>query len=550
MISFYSDNELINRAARIALGDIRANYLPYCEKVSGDADKTCDVGVSESALSDDKAADTVSASTPYMTEKKMCVMAGLDYDTPWTRDTAINTGNAVALLDPDVAKNTMLSVLEVCDGRVRVGGQYWDKILWIIAADRYCDITGDDDFRSFALEVADNTFIQMEEEEYDPADGLFRGAAVYGDGISAYPDRYAHTEGGRSGILDWPGANKGELASSGCGVPMKALSTNIAYCEAYRAAARMWEKCISQAPVKELDPADMFIITKDMILDAGLYNGFGKRGEFDTELWRVKYNLWNHKALALKDSINAHFWNEKTGRYDYIFDDKLRCDYTEAIGQSFAILFDIADDDQIRSIAENTYISPEGIPVVWPAFPRYRYNMSGELKPGDTIDSSLKIDDHACADEADDTPIMHYGRHSGTVWPHAQGFWALAMRKAGYGDKFDTELKTMALRAVRDMQFAEIYHPVTGEIYGGLQELEYNMILWKSCDKQTWSGTAFWSMIFYGIAGLKYQDGEFTIDPYLPEGMNEATITGLPMGDKLVNVRIWREDGKVKGEIC
>ncbi len=457
MVNFNCDNEMINRAARIALGDIRSNYIPFQDGL--------------------------------LKEKKICVMAGIDYDTPWTRDTAINTVNAVAILNAEVAKNTMLSVLEEVDGLIRVGGQYWDKVLWIIAADRYCDITCDADFRIFALEVADHTLSQMEKEEFDAEDGLFRGPAVYGDGIAAYPDRYTNTEKSFSGILEWPAENPDTRAKTGYGIPMKALSTNLAYYEAYLASAAMAEKAKSE---------------------------------------QEKAQIWKEKASALKDRINEHFWNEETGRYDYLFDQVGRCDYAEAIGLSFAILFGVADDKKTRQIIENTYISPEGIPVVWPAFSRYQKE---ETLP-------------------DGSRRKHYGRHSGTIWPHAQGFWALAMRKAGNGKGFDTEFMTMAERAVRDMQFAEIYHPDTGEIYGGLQELWNEIRLWDSCSKQTWSATAFWAMIFYGIAGIHYSEGEITVDPYLPEGINEATITGLPVGDCTVSIQITRdESGACKAQV-
>ena len=457
MVNFHCDNRMINRAARIALGDIRSNIIPFQDGL--------------------------------LRKKELCVMAGIDYDTPWTRDTAINTVNAVAILNPEVAKNTMLSVLEEADGLIRVGGQYWDKVLWIIAADRYCDITGDTAFRCFALEVSYNTLSQMESEEFDAVDGLFRGPAVYGDGVSAYPDRYTKTENGSSGILEWPAENPDTRAKTGYGIPMKALSTNLAYYEAYQSCAAMAEKA-----------------------KVGL----------------EKARILKEKASALKAAINKNFWNEEIGRYDYLFDQVGRCDYAEAIGLSFAILFGVADDNKTRTIIDNTYISPEGIPVVWPSFPRYQKE---EALPDGGIRKS-------------------YGRHSGTVWPHAQGFWALAMKKAGNNKGFDTEFMSMAKRAVRDMQFAEIYHPDTGEIYGGLQEMGKNINLWHSCSKQTWSATAFMAMIFYGIAGIHYSEGEITVDPYLPDGINEVSLTGLPVGERTVSIRITRDAaGACRAEI-
>ena len=80
MLFFRSDQEMIDRAARIAASDIRANFMPY------------QAGLLE--------------------EEKVCIMAGIDYDTPWTRDTAINTCFALAVTDPEIARNTLLAVCE------------------------------------------------------------------------------------------------------------------------------------------------------------------------------------------------------------------------------------------------------------------------------------------------------------------------------------------------------------------------------------------------------------------------------------------------------
>ena len=76
------------------------------------------------------------------------------------------------------------------------------------------------------------------------------------------------------------------------------------------------------------------------------------------------------------------------------------------------------------------------------------------------------------------------------------------------------------------------------------------MILWDSCAKQTWSATAFWAMIFYGIAGITYKDGKITTDPYLPEGINDLTLTGIPSAGGLVTIHITRADnGKIMAEL-
>ena len=58
----------------------------------------------------------------------------MGYCEPWTRDAAINTYNAGALLFPDIAKDTLLSVLKSADGQIMIGGEYWDSIIWVWAA--------------------------------------------------------------------------------------------------------------------------------------------------------------------------------------------------------------------------------------------------------------------------------------------------------------------------------------------------------------------------------------------------------------------------------
>ena len=78
-------------------------------------------------------------------------------------------------------------------------------------------------------------------------------------------------------------------------------------------------------------------------------------------------------------------------------------------------------------------------------------------------------------------------------------FWALAALKAGREDLFAHELSALARHAVRDGQFAEIYHPVDGRIYGGIQDGGGEYLEWHSCEKQTWSASALIAMILYGL---------------------------------------------------
>jgi len=159
MIHLKSKNPKITRAFRIAIGDLCTNILP------------CNLGLIEGSAD--------------------AAMAGLDYDFPWTRDAAINSWNGVSLIFPDVAKNTLLSMVEKVDGELRINHhQYWDAIVWATGAWEHYLYTGDKDFLEIALDATKNSLKYFEETECDKELCLFRGAAHTSDGTSSYPIVY------------------------------------------------------------------------------------------------------------------------------------------------------------------------------------------------------------------------------------------------------------------------------------------------------------------------------------------------------------------------
>lgn len=432
--SLTSGHDTLDKAFRVAIGDIVGNCIPFKDGL--------------------------------LEQRKISLMAGLDYDTPWTRDAAINTWNGAGLLFPNITRNTMLSVLERQGNEVRIGGQYWDAIIWAIGAWAHYLYTGDIEFLTVAFDAVRHSLAYFEATEFDSQRNLFRGPACYGDGVAAYPDIYAQTND-NSSILVWPAQNPALASHPGYGLPMHALSTNCLYYEAY-------------------------VILEHM---AG-------------ELGQPVELEWQRKAQALKEAINQHFWNADTGHYRYLVDDFGNSDAQEGMGHSFALLFGIADEEKSAAILQNQYISPHGIPCVWPNFERYA------SKDG-----------------------MSFGRHSGTIWPHIQAFWAQAVQRCRRFDLFEHELQSLAGKLCRDSQCAEIYHPLTGEIYGGVQEGNQGK-LWKSCSRQTWSATGYLRMILMGLLGMEFTSSGITFRPYIPEGIELLQLTNLPYRNMILDIQI------------
>ena len=394
-------------------------------------------------------------------------LAGESYDTPWTRDAAINVWNGGGLLHPEVARNTLMSVLERRDGEIRIGGEYWDAIVWVPGAWSLYLVTGDRDFLAQALETTRNSLDHFERTELDAGLGLFRGGAVYADGISAYPDAYA--EAGHHNIMGWRDLTPARLATPGEGLPMHALSTNCAYVHAYELARAM--------------AAELGIVA-----DPG----------------------WGVRAAALRTAINRNFWLPEQGHYRYLVDPRGDSDAQEGFGHAFAILFRIAGAEQRASILGAQHVTPAGLPCLWPPFARYAHD-------------------------------GHVGRHSGTVWPPIQAFWAEAAAREGRGDLVGHELTALARHAVRDGQLFELYHPETGLPYGGLQERAGAAVeLWEPVAHQTWSATGFLRVVLAAVAGLRLAPDGVRFEPLLPPGLDELELTGLPYRAATIDLRVTR----------
>ena len=429
-----SDWVALDKTFRIALGDIRGNIQPY----KGALDET----------------------------PRAVFLAGLEYDRPWTRDAAINGWNGGTLLFPEVSRNTLLSTLVEDELGLRIGGQYWDAVIWGCGAWDFYQATGDRLFLERAGTALENSLLFFEQTEFDSATGLFRGGGCYADGISAYGERYSRTKPYHD-IHFWPQMNPLDRADSGAGVPLQSLSTNCLYYRAYEIAD---------------------------LMRAALGLSVNRENK--------------EKAKRLKRAINNLLWDEKKGQYNYYIDPWGVQPGQEGIGVSFALLFDIADEGRNERILDSIHTTPWGIPCFWPSFPRYR-------KPG------------------------HYGRHSGTVWPVIQGFWGEAALKEGRSTFFFKELEHLIHFGVRDGQLGEVFHPETGEEYGGLQENpDGNIEEYFFCHRQTWSSTAFLRLLLRGVAGISYTAESITISPVLPPQCSRLLLADLSLGDQRLDLNI------------
>lgn len=385
--------------------------------------------------------------------KDSLIHAGGTYGGEWTRDISINAWNAANLLLPEVTEFSLWNV--TTDNRNYIGHEYWDKIIWVIGAFDHYQLTQDDKFLRQIYITSSNTIKELEEKEFDVSFGLFKGPSVFNDGIAGYEEPVYEKGINSSHVMSYPGSKD-----------IKCLSTNCIYYKAYELLAEM-----------------SLLLNDD-----------------------AKHDEYKKKADKLKENIRHIFYNKHNNKLYYLIDKNgNRHDFQEGLGVSFSILFGILSKDEALKLVDKIYISPNGIPSIYPSFKRFSKE--------------------------------HPGRHNVMIWPFVNAFWADAVLKIGRTDLFINEMEKLTrLVLLSNDCFYELYNPYTGRASGGWQtgrETE-----WESVYKQTWSATGYLRMFFKCILGISYDEKGLHISPEsgLIKYFGFSRLTGLKYRGAVINI--------------
>lgn len=390
------------------------------------------------------------------------IKAGGTYGGEWTRDVSINSWNAAALLMPKKAAYSLWSV--TTDHRSRIGHQTWDHIIWVVAAWDYYEKTADATFLKQAYIASRNTMHDREGDAYDKQSGLFMGPSVFNDGIAGYDAPVYTPDIHSSFVLDFPSSHH-----------IKCLSTNCVYYGAYLALARMARELGDHRAAASYDK----------------------------------------QAKALRKAIRKTLYDKSQGKLYYLVDaNGTLHTQQEGLGIAFAILFGVVDKREACEIIAHTYVSPHGLPSIYPHFTRF--------------------DDE------------HPGRHNFIVWPFVNAFWADACEQSGRGDITERELLNLADLAINhsDTCFYEIYNARTGEQDGGWQQGSH----WTSVYDQTWSATGFLRMVLTSALGLRFTPQGLSLSPDVTtlQHLGFTSLRGLPYRGGLVDIILKGSGQKMK----
>ncbi len=455
-----SDSLLLDRAWRVATGDLVGNLQP------------ARAGLAEPG-------------SPVL-------HAGLTYES-WTRDAAINVWNGLPALWPEVARSTLLDELARDPaGHPYPRGQYWDAVLWVVGAWRHFLWTGDRAFLALAREASENWLARMEREELGE-DGLFRGPACYGDGVSAYGDRYADC-GGKSCIADWPLAHPRGRHPRGVGLPLRTLSTNCLYYEAHRILAAMRAALGLPPPPSAVAHAE-----------------------------------------RLRSAILRHLHDPATGRFLYYRDPQGVDPRQEGMGLAFALLFDLAPDP--AALLAATHLTPHGLPCLWPTYPRYA---------GDTDDGRrARYGRHSglvwpqiqalFADGA-----ARHGRHD-LAFAELDRLAEKAVRDAGFFECYhpDDGLPEGGVQEIDPGAPADWHAWCLRERHETLPGGP--LLRWVSQPRVSWGATGFIRLLLHLCAGLRPEPDRLLVSPRLPPGVSRLRLDGLRWHAATLDLEITRE---------
>jgi hypothetical protein len=362
---------------------------------------------------------------------------GKEWPGVWTRDISYATILALSYLDPQRCMNSLMR--KVDNGRIiqdtGTGGAWpvsSDRVVWALAAWEVYKYTGDSDWLAKAYAITKNSLEADSKTIFDPATGLIRG---------------------ESSFLDWrkqtyplwmePADIYGSLN----------LGTNAAYCQALRVTGMM---------ASELGEAD----------------------------------VWSEKADRLREAINNSMWIEDRGYYgQYLYGRYYRSlsPRAEALGESFSVIFGIADEDRKLKVLHQTPVTPFGITCIYPQIPG----------------------------------IPPY--HNDAIWPFVQAFWTIANAGCRQLDAVEAGLASIIRPAALFLTNKENFVAVNGDFAG----TEVNS------DRQLWSVAAMLAIQYRVIAGINFEKDRMEFRPVIPRGFSDTyTLTQFRYRNGTFNIKV------------
>lgn len=349
-------------------------------------------------------------------EADSTLRTGAKWGGVWTRDVSYSTVLAFAVHEPQVAKISLMK--KVKNGRIiqdTGSGGAWpvssDRTTWVLAAWEIFKVTGDEDWLKTAFEIIKNTLADDEK---------------------TLPSSLTQMNRGESSFLDWREQTYPKWMSNMDIFQSENLGTNVVHYQAN-------------------------IILNEMA------QRLGQPSE-----------AYLHRANEIKSGINNFLWMKDKGYYgQYLYGRTamMLSPRFEALGEALSILFEVADEQQSKSILENSPLVNFGATCIYPQIPN----------------------------------IPPY--HNNGIWPFVQSFWNLAAAKAGNETALVHGLAAIYRPTALFLSNYENFVADNGDYVG--TEINSHRMLWSMAGNL--------AMVYRVFSGIHFEPDGISFQPVIPE---------------------------------
>ena len=351
-------------------------------------------------------------------EKDGTLRTGLYWGGVWTRDVSYSSLLSLAYMCPDKVKNSLEVKIDRM-GRIiqdtGTGGSWpcsSDRVVWALSAWNIYLATGDIEWLQKAYPVIIKSLECDDMVVFNLQTGLYRGESSFIDWREqSYPT--------------W--AQPADIYLSEC------LGTNAAYYGVLK-------------------------VTADMAAALGFKKDVKK---------------YTQKAEALKKAINDKFWVEEDGYYAsywYGRQNLIRTQHSETLGESFCVLFGIADEERAAKVISSMHVGEFGPPIFSPQI------------------------------------VSQGNYHNNGVWPYVTSFWGKAAAKA--------ENETALLHALAcNVRTAALY-ATNYENYSFNTGNPYTTLM--NSPNMLWGLSGFMGLFHRTFFGFEFSQDGLALNPFVP----------------------------------
>ena len=373
-------------------------------------------------------------------EPDTTLRTGKEWAGVWTRDVSYSILLSMAYMQPEAS---MISLMKKVDPLGRIiqdtgSGGAWpvstDREIWGIAAWEVYKVTGDRKWLEFIYPVIRRSLETDAKAIYGTETGLVRGETSF---------------------IDWREQSHPRWMQCADIYQSQTLSTSIVHYEAWRV----------------LSEIASILGDKDVA---------GKAAQ---------------EAARIKDAVNKYLWIPEKGYYAmYLYgrDNLIVNPRAETLGESLAIMWDVADASRAQSITENNPVTPFGAAIFYPQIP--------------------------------DMPAYH----NNALWPWVGAWWAMANAKAGNEEGVMEAIGAIVRPAALFATNKENFNLDNGDI---ATELNSSNMLW------CLSGNiALTHKILFGI---DYEKDALAFRPFVPEALGGTRrLENFPYRGATLNITV------------